>query len=554
MKRTRLVGLLCVLAVAGTLLAPSTVAGRIGAVLRSHTPIRAAAPYIGTRPSSGSGVSAAGLNIQSTSTNWSGYTVQTSFPTGASGSVSDVKASWIVPQVTGGTTDAYSANWIGIDGYSSPTVEQIGTEQDWISGAPFYAAWWEMYPGGSVSIDTLDIGPGDVMNAEVRWISASQFSLTLIDVTKAQGFQTVQTMPGGAQRRSAEWVVEAPADASGILPLADMGPSSFTSCDVTVNGVEGPIGGAGWAFDAMTMISANGGATLARPSSLTAAGTAFVVTEPGGVDRVPPTTVSDVVSSYDNVAIAHLTAVDNPGGSGVAATHYRVDGGATQTGVVVTIPTYGPHALTFWSVDNAGNVETAHTTSLMVNDTIPPTTVSDAATTYAGPASIRLTATDNAGGSGLAATYYIVDGVVRQTYVGAPVTVTSAGSHTMTFWSVDNAGNVEATRSASFAIVGVRRTTATLRASAGSLLRYKYVGLYGTLSGGAAAGAVVRYEVRKPGSTRYVLAATRVVSGSGASSYRYKLMARGTYYFRLRFLGSPGFAASTSPAVRVVSR
>ena len=554
MKRTRFVGVLCILALSGTLLVPSTVAGQIGAVARPHAPNRVAAPYAGTRPSSGAGgVRTSSLALQSTSTNWSGYTVQTSFPTGASGSLSDVKASWVVPRVTGRTADAYSADWIGIDGYSSPTVEQIGTEQDWISGTAFYGAWWEMYPGDSVSIDTLSIGPGDLVNAEVRWISGSQFSLTLTDVTKVQGFQTVQTMPGGAERRSAEWVVEAPADASGSLPLTDLGPSPFSLCDVTVNGVEGPISGAGWGFDAMTLVSANGGAALASPSNLTAAGTAFVVTEPG-VDRVPPTTVSDAVGAYDNVAIVHLTAVDDPGGSGVAATHYRVDGGTTQTGVVVTIPTYGEHALSFWSVDNVGNVETAHSTSLMVNDTIPPTTTSDAATTYVGPASMRLTAADNPGGSGVAVTHYIVDGVFRQTYVGTPVTVTAAGSHTMTFWSVDDAGNVEATRSANFVIEVVKPTSLKLRASAGSLLRYKYVGLYGMLSGGVPLSATVRYEVRKPGSTRYLLAATRVVGGSGASSYRYKLMVRGTYYFRVRFLGSPGFGASTSPACKVVSR
>ena len=32
--------------------------------------------------------------------------------------------------MTGGTGDAYSADWIGIDGYSSSSVEQIGTESD----------------------------------------------------------------------------------------------------------------------------------------------------------------------------------------------------------------------------------------------------------------------------------------------------------------------------------------------------------------------------------------------------------------------------------------
>ena len=58
--------------------------------------------------------------------------------------------SWIVPTVTGssrGTT--YSAVWVGIDGYSDSTVEQIGTEEDVVNGGPSMHAWWEMYSSGN---------------------------------------------------------------------------------------------------------------------------------------------------------------------------------------------------------------------------------------------------------------------------------------------------------------------------------------------------------------------------------------------------------------------
>src|SRR5215831_3494434 len=64
---------------------------------------------------------------QVSSTNWSGYAI-----TGAKGSVSDVRASWVVPSIVGQcpSTDQYSSFWVGIDGYSSNTVEQIGTDSD----------------------------------------------------------------------------------------------------------------------------------------------------------------------------------------------------------------------------------------------------------------------------------------------------------------------------------------------------------------------------------------------------------------------------------------
>src|SRR5262249_52732221 len=50
-----------------------------------------------------------------TSTNWAGYVV-----TGATGSVTDVKSSWIVPSIQKGctSTNTYSLAWVGIDGYT----------------------------------------------------------------------------------------------------------------------------------------------------------------------------------------------------------------------------------------------------------------------------------------------------------------------------------------------------------------------------------------------------------------------------------------------------
>ena len=86
------------------------------------------------------------------STNWSGYAAETNLSTPASNAVTAVSGSWTVPTVKG-KTNAYSSVWVGIDGYSSSTVEQLGTEQDTTrSGATRYYAWWEMYPNGSVLI------------------------------------------------------------------------------------------------------------------------------------------------------------------------------------------------------------------------------------------------------------------------------------------------------------------------------------------------------------------------------------------------------------------
>jgi subtilase family serine protease len=80
-------------------------------------------------------------------------------------------------------------------------------------------------------------------------------------------------------------------------------------------------------------------------------------------------------------------------------------------------------------------------------DTTPPVTTSGFSGVYAGgeyqgTVTGKLTASDNA--SGVAATYYILDKGSKTTYAG-PFTITAAGTHTVKFWSVDTAGNVEQT-------------------------------------------------------------------------------------------------------------
>ena len=69
------------------------------------------------------------------STNWSGYAV-----TGAAGSVTSVSGSWVVPASTCGARSSaeYASFWIGIDGWTSSTVEQIGTDSDCSRGTPSY--------------------------------------------------------------------------------------------------------------------------------------------------------------------------------------------------------------------------------------------------------------------------------------------------------------------------------------------------------------------------------------------------------------------------------
>jgi hypothetical protein len=208
--------------------------------------------------------------------NWSGYAVETNLASPTSGVVTDVKGTWTVPKVTGsfGRSRAYSSTWVGIDGYSSSTVEQIGTEQDWTGSNGSYYAWYEMYPAGMHSIGR--VYPGDTINAEVAYLGSGSFRLTITDVTHPLSFTTTQTSTTAALQ-SAEWIEEAPSSNFGVLPLANFGTASFTGAQATVSGTTGTILNGAWANDPITMV-ASGGTVKAAPSSLAPGGSAFTVT------------------------------------------------------------------------------------------------------------------------------------------------------------------------------------------------------------------------------------------------------------------------------------
>jgi hypothetical protein len=142
-----------------------------------------------------------------------------------------------------------------------------------------------------------------------------------------------------------------------------------------------------------------------------------------------------------------LVATDS--GSGVAETLYSLDGGVLTTGTVVLATGDGTHTVQFWSVDNASNVETPALVAFLVDETAPHTS-SDASASYVDSATITLTANDNDGGVGVAETRYILD--TDDVATGTAVTVSTAGAHTLQFWSVDAVGNTEATQSVSFTI------------------------------------------------------------------------------------------------------
>ena len=182
------------------------------------------------RPSGTSAAVAAahGRNAEAQSTNWSGYAV-----TGANGAYKSVSASWTEPAATcSGRSDQYAAFWVGLDGYSSDSVEQTGTDSDCDGRTPSYYGWYEMYPANPVNFSNA-VSPGDSITASVTFSGTETYTLVLKDITK-NWTQTITKNESGLARSSAEVITEAPSSESGVLPLADFGTVSYSAS--TANG------------------------------------------------------------------------------------------------------------------------------------------------------------------------------------------------------------------------------------------------------------------------------------------------------------------------------
>jgi hypothetical protein len=208
------------------------------------------------------------------SLNWSGYAIETNLSRPQKNAVSDVKGSWVVPTLTCGSAPTYSSAWVGIDGYSDNSVEQIGTEQDCLNGSAVYYAWYEMYPKPSYLIKNFTVKAGDVITVEVQYVGNNNFQLTITNNTTSASFSITQKAK--AQRESAEWIMEAPY-AGGVLPLANFGTINFSNNQATLNGHSGTISDSAWKDDSITMVN-NSGTPKATPSSLSSDGSAFNVT------------------------------------------------------------------------------------------------------------------------------------------------------------------------------------------------------------------------------------------------------------------------------------
>jgi hypothetical protein len=202
--------------------------------------------------------------------NWSGYANDNT--TGKT--YSKVAADWTVPKITCPTKeDQLAAFWVGIDGFTSSSVEQDGTLAQCYEGTAFYYTWWEMYPTNDIQVVGDTVKAGDkIVTSVVK--SGTKYTLKVTDsTTTGNNISTTQTCSATAcVDTSAEWIGEAPSGTRGEYPLPDFKTWTVTSAAVTSGSTAGTI--KTFPDDAITMESDNDYA-LAAPGALNSAATSF---------------------------------------------------------------------------------------------------------------------------------------------------------------------------------------------------------------------------------------------------------------------------------------
>ena len=168
------------------------------------------------------------------------------------------------------------------------------------------------------------------------------------------------------------------------------------------------------------------------------------------IDATPPTIdVSGLQSAPDSgwqTTAQQVTLEARDTGSGVAAVTYAIDGVAQPAyAQPFTVSGDGSHVVTYSAVDEAGNVASGYgyvnIDTMAPQTTASPNVVAAPDTDFVLDAQdVTLTASD--GESGVAHTYYTLDGGPQTDYT-VPFTVAGVGSHTITYWSVDALGNRE---------------------------------------------------------------------------------------------------------------
>ncbi len=239
------------------------------------------------------------------------------------------------------------------------------------------------------------------------------------------------------------------------------------------------------------------------------------------------------VSGYTSVTVTPSIATTDNSQSGVASVTYRVGGAGdpvsipgTTTVQLSAIPTEGATLLEFYATDAVGNVEATKTATIRIDKTVPTATI-DATATYGAAAVATITASDptSAGvSSGVAYVQYRIDTGATQTVMSAVATVgpvSQLGTHTISFWAVDKAGNTSPAGTRTFVVKDLTPPVSTISTLPSTWVSTDVtVSVTATDNVGGSGVAGIRYSLNGGFETTY--SAPFPVSADGTNTILYR--------------------------------
>ncbi|WP_347707518.1 G1 family glutamic endopeptidase [Clostridium sp. cel8] len=189
-----------------------------------------------------------------------------------------VSGSWTVPSISSSNPNASAAQWIGLGGYSSSDLLQMGTIEKLQNGQTVAEVFWEQLPDSAESIMTIPVN--STISVTISKESSLVWNLTFT-VTTPNGTTETKTITKELTSSyengigtSAEWINEDPSNQySKLFPLGNTGTVKFQSAKVNGNSIDDSSN----VVHPIAMEYSNGSIAI-YPSSLGADGESFTTT------------------------------------------------------------------------------------------------------------------------------------------------------------------------------------------------------------------------------------------------------------------------------------
>lgn len=170
------------------------------------------------------------------------------------------------------------------------------------------------------------------------------------------------------------------------------------------------------------------------------------------VEGAPSTTISGIPVDWQRTPVTF--SLSATGDAPPISTYYEIDQDAPSLYSAPVIVNNGLKIITYWSVDSLGRTEVPKTAQIRIDSGNPKTSIlglpPGGIAPFGTEVTFSLVATDSR--SGVSGTYYKLDSDPATTTYVAPVPVSGSGTHTVTYWSSDVAGNIEDQQIATFRI------------------------------------------------------------------------------------------------------